>query len=426
MDQWYRIDNTGKIFHAVSNATNSSVFRVSMILKRQVEPEILQKALDVVAVRFPTLTVRVRRGLFWDFMEHNDEQLLVKPETDYPCGPIHPKENNAYLIRVLYFKKRISVEVFHSLTDGAGAVEFLKTLVYQYLKELKKDVSEDGLVLTPEDNPHQEEIEDSFERYATSHAVKRPGRLAEKAYQIHGTPFNTPGINVVHGVMDGAALNAYAKERGTSLTAFLTSVLIQVIHDKKMTQDMTDGVVSVALPVNLRRQFPSVTLRNFFSVANISIPMDGYIHFNEIIDEVSGQLKENTDKENLQKGINRFVSFQRNFWMRVVPVFLKYPVMRFAFNQVGERAKTLTLTNLGNVKLPETMAPYIDRMEVILYPTRKSPINCGISTLNNHLTITFARSIEENDIIQSFFKELRVITGLDVTVYSNDWGNVYE
>src|SRR5690625_3816302 len=133
MDQWYRIDNTGKIFHAVSSATNSSVFRVCMIMNETVEPECPQEAVEIVAVRVPALTVRVRKGLFWDFMEHNDEQLLVKPETDHPCSPIDRKENNAYLIRVLYFEKRISVEIFHSLTDGGGAVEFLKTLVYQYL-----------------------------------------------------------------------------------------------------------------------------------------------------------------------------------------------------------------------------------------------------------------------------------------------------
>lgn len=426
MDKWYRIDNTGKIFHAVSDATNSSVFRVSMILKENVNKDIMQKALDVVVVRFPTFMVRVRKGVFWDFMERNDEQLVVKPEMDYPCGPIDPKDNNGYLIRVLYFENRVSVEVFHSLTDGGGAIEFLKTLVFEYLKLSGRAVTADNLVISPETSPKPEEIEDSFERYATSHTVSRPGKRGEKAYQIHGTPFSTPGINVVHGVVDASELNAYAKSRGTSLTAFLTSVLIQVIHDKKMTQDMTDGIVSVALPISLRRHFPSVTMRNFFSVANVSVPMDGYIHFNDVIESVTEQLKEKTDKDVLQKGINQFVGFQSNFWMRVVPVFLKYPVMRLAFNQVGERGKTMTLSNLGNIRVPESMTPDIDRMEIILYPTRKSPINCAIGTINNQLTITFARSIEENDIIQSFFKTLRVITGIDIMVYSNDWGNSNE
>lgn len=422
MNQWYRIDNTGKIFHAVSDATNSSVFRVSAILQEKVNPNLLQEALDIVALRFPTLTVRVRKGLFWDFMERNDEQLIVKPEVDYPCGPIDRKENNAYLIRILYFGKRVSVEIFHSLTDGGGAAEFLKTLLYQYLKISGKNISPEGLILLPEKSPVDEEMEDSFERYATSQVIKKPGGRAKKAHQVHGIRFNPPGINVVHGVMDAAQLNAFAKSKGSSMTAFLTSILIQVIHDKKVERTGRNEFISIALPISLRPHFPSISLRNFFSVANVGMTMSDEVHFEELTQEISQQLKYKTQKDVLQEGINRFVSLQNNFWIRGVPVFLKYPAMRLGFNQIGERAKTMTLSNLGNIKMPESMKSYVDKMELILYPTGKSPINCGMITLNNQLTITFARSIIENDIIQSFFKTLRDITGIDITVYSNDWG----
>ncbi|MFC3418667.1 alcohol acetyltransferase [Salinicoccus hispanicus] len=422
MDQWYKIDNTGKIFHAVSSATNSSVFRVSMILKETIEPDCLQKALDIVAIRFPTLTVRVRKGVFWDFMEYNDAPLHVKKESDYPCAPIDTKSNNAYLIRVLYFDRRISVEIFHSLTDGGGAVEFLKTLVYQYLILKGESVAAEGAVLLPEDPPNKEEIEDSFERYSTGRSEKRSGSRGEKAFQIKGTAFNPLGINVIHGVVDASGLNAFAKRHGTSLTGFLMSVLIHVIHTEKMTRGKSEEKVAIALPISLRRQFPSMTLRNFFSVANIGAHVDDHVTFDDIIKEVTGQLKERTDKEALQANINRFVSLQSSLWTRLTPVVLKYPAMRLGFNQFGERAKTMTLSNLGNVKMPESMAPHIERMDVVLYPTRNSPINCGLVTLNDQLTITFARSIEENDIITAFFRELRRLTGFEIAIYSNDWG----
>ncbi|WP_411842436.1 alcohol acetyltransferase [Salinicoccus sp. HZC-1] len=426
MDRWYKIDNTGKIFHAVSSATNSSVYRVSMTLKETIDKECLQRALDIVAVRFPMLTVRVRKGLFWDFMEYNDEELCVKEERGYPCAPIDTKKNNAYLIRVLYFDRRVSVEIFHSLTDGGGAVEFLKTLIYQYLRLKGEDVSAEGAVLLPEDPPSSEETEDSFERYATSDGGKRSGNMAEKAYQIRGTAFDPPGINVIHGVVNASDLNAFAKGRGATLTTFLTGILIQSIYTENMKEDTPEGLIAIALPISLRRQFPSRTLRNFFSVANIGVQMNESMTLDDIIKEVSGQLKSKADKETLQAGINRFVSLQSSLWTRIVPVFLKYPLMRFGFNQFGERAKTMTLSNLGNTKLPGSMVPHIERMEVVLYPTRKSPINCGIGTVNDQLTITFARSIDENDIIRSFFRKLRAVTGLDIAVYSNEWGESHE
>ena len=189
-----------------------------------------------------------------------------------------------------------------------------------------------------------------------------------------------------------------------------------------MRREMTDGTVSIALPISLRRQFPSVTLRNFFSVANIRVPVDGYMKLDDIISEVTGQLISHTDKDALQEGINRFVSLQSSWLVRAVPVLVKYPIMRIGFNQYGERSKTMTFSNLGNIQMPEAIKPHVDRMEVILYPTRKSPINCAFGTLNDNLTISFARSIEENDIIRAFFRTLADITGLDVQVYSNEWG----
>lgn len=420
MSQWYKIDNTGKIFHAVSSSSNSAVYRVSATLYEKIDPEVLQEALDIVAIRFPTLMVRVRKGLFWDFLEANDDSLLVKEETDYPCAPIDRKENNAFLIRVLYFNKRISVEVFHSVTDGGGAQEFLKTLVYQYLNLMGKNIMTDGTILLPEDEVDQEESEDSFVRYVNHSEPAKSQDKDQKAYQLSGTELSPRGINLVQGIMDAGALNTFAKSQGTSLTGLLTSVLILTIYEERKKN--SDAYISVAIPVNLRKVFPSKTMRNFFSVSNIGVQVKKDMTMDEIIEAVTRELIKKTEKSFLQRGINHFVSFQKNLLLRIVPVFIKYPIMRFAFNSVGENRKTLTLTNLGNVKVPDEMRPYIDWMDIVLYPTKKSPINCGAATINNKLTMTFARSIDENEFIKAFFKNLTRMTGLEVTVHSNGWG----
>lgn len=423
MDQWYKIDNTGKIFHAVSNASNSAVYRVSITLHELIDPKVLQEALDSVVLRFPTLTVRVRKGLFWDFLEQNDQVLRVKKETDYPCAPIDRKENNAFLIRVLYFEKRIAVEIFHSVTDGGGAAEFIKTLTYQYLKLKGAPVHSDSeRLMLPEETPKPEEKVDSFLTYATNTNVKNPATNDKKAYQLKGTLLNPPGINVVQGFIDAGALNRFAKSKGTSLTGFLTALLIKVIYDERNRKKITEPLITIAMPVSLRKHFPSVTMRNFFSVSNIGVKMSQDLSLDELIELVNAQLIAKTEHNFLQDGINRFVSFQSHLWLRIVPVFIKYPVMKFAFNQFGERAKTMTITNLGNVQLPDSMKPYVDSMDVILYPTKRSPVNCGVATVNDKLTFTFSRAIAENNIIKQFFKELTDITGLDITVSSNGWG----
>ncbi len=68
------------------------------------------------------------------------------------------------------------------------------------------------------------------------------------------------------------------------------------------------------------------------------------------------------------------------------------------------------------------MAAHIEVMETTMYPTAKSPMNCAVCSINDQLTVTFARNIVESDIIMHFFRELSGFTGLEVRIVSNDWG----
>src|SRR5699024_9092540 len=150
---------------------------------------------------------------------------------------------------------------------------------------------------------------------------------------------------------------------------------------------------TITVPVNLRRQFPSKTLRNFLSDGNIGATIDENTSFEDIIKVVNGYLVKRTGKPSLQKGINQQVCLTRRYMTRTIPVFLKYPAMRYGFNYIGERTKTLTMTNMGNVSLPSSMSGHVERMELAFYTTVKSPVGCGIATANNRMTVTFSLSI---------------------------------
>ncbi|WP_026702685.1 alcohol acetyltransferase [Salibacterium aidingense] len=420
MQRWYKIDNAGKIFHAVKKATNSSVFRVSMLLHEEVEHEKLQEAVDIVLKRFPTLAVRLHKGVFWDFMEGNENRLVTEQETDYPCQPIDPSSNNGYLMRVLYYKRRISVEMFHSLTDGSGAVEFLKSLVYQYLSLKGKNVEAEGKVMLPGELPSRYETEDSYEKhYKKIEGNKKKGA---RAFHIEGTPFEHPGNNVIHGVLDSTAVKTAAKQHGTTITGFLTTILINAIYLEATRYGNNEDPVKIAIPVNLRRLFPSKTIRNFFGIVNIGMFVSENMPFQTVLQEISTQLKRKTEKQHLYEQIYDNMKRQKMLSARFIPVWIKHIAMRYGFKHLGEQLKTMTLSNLGHIQLPTAMNEQVDRMELVMYPTDNSPINCGICSVNDQLTITFSRSIIETDIIKSFFRYLTQTIGLEVKVYSNNWG----
>ncbi len=421
MDRWFKIDNAGKIFRSVSKKTNTSIFRVSMILVEPVRGEVLQNALDIVLKRFPTLSVKLQKGVFWDYLNYNDQRLLVQKEEQYPCYPLKANDYKGYLLRVLYFDRRISVEIFHSLTDGSGAVEFLKTLVYQYLCLTGKLVACEGLILHPEELPNKYEMEDSFDKYYQPVPAER---IAEtEAFHIEGTPFEPYGNNVIHGVMAASRLNSIAKKHGSTITEYLASVLIYSIYSETMKFGIYKRPIRVTIPVNLRKVFPSRTLRNFFTVVNIGVNPSENLTFEAILEEVSLQLRRKLQKDNLNKVIASNIKLEKILVARFIPVFIKNIAMRYGFENFGENSKTITLSNIGSVRLPEAMSQFVSQTEAIIYPTLKSPINCGVCSVNDSLTVTFSRTIVEADIIRSFFNFLSLKSGLEIKVYSNNWGN---
>ncbi|GHU53296.1 hypothetical protein AGMMS49975_10980 [Clostridia bacterium] len=421
MGKWYKLDNAAKIFPSVTNTKNTSVFRVSVLLNDEIDVSILQKAVDTIFDRFPAMTVRLRRGVFWNYLDNNTEKLYLCEEREYPCSMINPKENRGYLIKILYYKHRISVEVFHSITDGAGAIEFLKSLLYYYLKFLGHSIDSEDIILLAEDGASASELSDSFRNFYQKKSVVHKIEYM-KAYSIKGNYFDNFGNNVIHGVLSASKLNAAAKAKGVTITAYLTALIIYSIWQTRMKYGTYDNPVIVAVPVNLRKYFPSRTLRNFFGVVNVGLRINKDIVFDELAKDIGESLKEKTGEQYLRNLIKNNLKFEDNNFTRFVPLFIKNIFVNRGFDVWGERKRTLTLSNMGNIILPKKMYEFINHFEFVLYPSKKSPINCAVCSSDDILNITFTRAVVETDIIQYFFSFLAEKEELDVKIYSNDWG----
>jgi NRPS condensation-like uncharacterized protein len=420
MAKWYKLDNAAKLFPSITNTKNTSVFRVSVLLNSEVDAEVLQRAADTVLDRFPMMAVKLCRGLFWNYLDINRNKFRVSEEKQYPCNNINPKTNNGYLIVVLYYKYRISVEIFHSITDGSGAVEFLKSLVYYYLKFLGNAIETEGRILLSGEGVHIRDIEDSFHNYYREKRLSRKLRQ-EKAYRIKGKSFDTFGNNVVHGVLSASRLHDIAQQKGVTITSYLAALLIYSIQQTRINRAADDAPVTVVVPVNFRKLFPSQTLRNFFGAIIIGDKITSAGTFDELVVRVHKSLKEKTNKDHLNNIITEYVKLEKSSLIRFIPLFIKNILIRLGYTMWGQNKSTITLSNIGIILLPRKMHEFIDHFEAVLYPTKKIPVNCGICSFNDRLTITFTRTIIEAGILQHFFSFLSE-NGLDVEIYSNDWG----
>lgn len=418
--EWYKLDLSAIVYPTLQRRDFSSVYRLSVVLKEEIQPEVLQKALDMTLPRFPTYKAAIRKGLFWRYLEPNDRPgPFVQEDVKNPCQPMYFKANNRYLIRVYYFRNRIALEAHHSLGDGTGGMCVLQTLAAVYLRLLGHDeIGTGGFVLDIDGTPGEDELEDAYMKYANAKVC--PPRLQEKAYRVRGTaePFYT--LNIIDGIMSVSEVMAVAKKYQATITEYLNAVLLQALLTKQLKESRIRlRPVKIAMPVNLRRFFPSGTLRNFITMIYPGIdPRLGEYTFEEIVEQVHNYMRYYINEKLLRGDITTNAATQRNPLIRVVPLFLKDLVVRTFYTRVQDRNSSAGLTNMGAMKVPEGMKPYIDRFDIYMGQPFSRRTNCAIISYEDVLTVNFASSIIEADVERYFFRRL-VQDGIHVKIESN-------
>ena len=417
--EWYKLDLSAIVYPTLQRRDFSSVYRLSVLLKEPVQPELLQKALDRTLPRFPTYKAAIRKGLFWRYLEPNNRPgPFVQPDIKNPCMPMSFKANNRYLIRVYYYQNRISLEAHHSLGDGTGGMCVLQTMAAEYLRLLGHEIPCGGFVLNLNEKPDPGELEDAYMRYANSKV--RPPRPGEKTYRVRGTkePFYT--LNIIDGIMSVKQVMQAAKKYDASITEYLNAVLLYALLQKQES-DFHFGLkpVKIAMPVNLRRFFPSKTLRNFITMIYPGVdPRLGDYTFEEIVSQVHHYMRYYINEKFLRGDITTNAATQKNPLIRVVPLFVKDMVVRTFYTKVQDKNSSAGLTNMGALKVPEEMKPYIERFDIYMGQPFSSRTNCAIISFEDTLTINFASSIIEADVERYFFRKL-VKDGIHVKIESN-------
>lgn len=412
-ENWLGLDNAALIYPAIATSEWSAVYRFSAYLYKDVVPETLQQALNVVLPRFPSLNVYIRRGLFWFYFEQLTHTPTVKPETANVCKNIAFRPNRA-LFRVRYHNNKITLECFHALTDGVGSSNFFTCLIAKYLQLTGENVDISECPINILDKPDAEELEDSFERYADF--VKCNARKEEGAYQIPGT--ETERLNAIIGVMSASALNAVAKGLNCTITQLLIAAYAKALLNYSDWRRNRKLPIKISVPINCRAFLPSQTQRNFSSYINLIFrPGENASTIEELIGSIKDQMSV-INADYLIANINSNVKAQKNPIVRIMPLAIKNAILKIVFRNFGENLFTTAISNLGRVKVPSSFNGLVDRYEAMLGRGVKNTINCGCVTVNDKLSISFTSKIGETRIQRDFFRFLSSL-GVDITITSN-------
>ncbi|HHU90292.1 MAG TPA: hypothetical protein GXZ22_04455 [Clostridiaceae bacterium] len=417
--EWYRLDNAALIYPSIQSDRITTMFRLSMTLKEEVDPKILQASLEEVIKWFPFYRVRLKKGFFWYYLEHNPKMPRIERDVRYPLGRLHPNLGRRFLFRVRYWQSRISVEFCHVLTDGTGGMTFLKALIYEYLRRKGKDPGKPGDI--PVDILPEEAAEDAYNRFYKS-PLPLPDK-GRKAFHIKGKMLYPGAIMITTGIIPLDAIIKEAKKYKVSLTAFLVAVYIdalQELQDSQVAQNPKKRPIALQVPVNMRGIYPSKTLRNFslFVMPEID-PRLGKYNFEEILQIVRETLITQTNEKAISKSLARNVGGQRNWFIRVIPLAFKKLLMPFLYTRMGESLCSGTLSNLGLVKLPDNMSQEVERIDFILGTNPINKTGCGVCGYNDKLVINFGSNTREKCVERLFFTRL-IKMGIPVKIEVNE------
>lgn len=418
--RWVRLDNAAKIYPAARRKNWSNVFRQSATLIEDVDIDGLKSALDVVVNRFPSIAARLRKGVFWYYLQQVEAAPDISEEYSYPLTYMSKEEMRKCAFRVIVFHNRIAVEFFHSLTDGTGALIFLKNLVAEYLEQ-KYGIHipcENGIV-DRTISPPEEELEDCFPKNAGAVAASRKDT---NAWHMYGDTHKDGFLDLTCFHLPVRETLAMAHQYNVTLTVFLSAVMMQALlnlQKEKNPNVKRQKRIKLLIPVNLRQLFPSNTLRNFamYTIPELD-PRLGEYTLDEICRVVQHKMGSEITAKHMSCVIATNVNDERNPLVRLIPLPIKNAVMKAIFDSVGEKKSCLTLSNLGQVNLPQEMAQYIKRFDFVLGVQAEAPYNCGVLSYRDTIYINFIRNIRDAELERHFFAVLQEL-GLSVTVESN-------
>lgn len=418
--RWLRLDNAAKIYPAARRKTWSNIYRMSVTLTEPVDKAVLQSALDATVPRFPSIAARLRKGMFWYYLEQLERAPRVREENSHPMVHMSRAETRRCAIRVIAYENRIAIELFHALTDGTGAMIFLKSLTAEYLtQKYGITIPAEKGVFDRKDQPREPELEDSFLKHG---GALTASRRSNDAWHISGSPEPTGFLNVTCLELPTETVVKKAHEYGVTVTAFLGAVMLMALQElqlESVPRQSRRKSIKLLIPVNLRRLFPSQTLRNFAMYTTPELrPQLGYYDFGEICHLVEHKMGLDITPKNMSAMIASNIAAERVMAVRLVPLFLKNIVMRAIFDAVGERKSSLTMSNMGKQELPPEMECYVNRMDFILGIQAAVPNNCGVVTYRDTTYVNFIRNIREPKLEQKFYQVLRSL-GVPVTVSSN-------
>ena len=406
--KWYKLDAFAKTYSSIISEGRTTCFRLSVLLSEEIDVELLKKVALILQKKYPFYNSELKKGIFWNYLQHKKEDFTVEPETTYPCTDIKKKNP----LRIIYYKKKISIEIAHFLTDGVGAAEFFKDLIEKYLRmkyfskkiedkhEKNEKCNSETAVL--KENAENTDYTDLYSKYMKK--VNKE-KTVKSAYHLPVKILEKGQYHITTGEISVEDIKNESRKYRTTVGRYLLAVYFKVLLDKY--PNIKKQIV-VGVPVDLRKIFSEKTYRNFF--INITPTVDpslGNYTLEEIIEYLENYFKMKVNKKEFYKSIYKAINPMRNVLVKSIPYFIKRVFYPFVFDYYGEKGYTTGFSNLGILKLDKKYSEYIKGFRFLPPPSKRCKIKIGIISDENKVYLTFGNLSTNHEIERDYFIYLR-------------------
>ncbi len=414
IQQFYPVDNAGQIFIPIHSPKEPTISRISVTLNESVKIEQLQKALEITIKRFPFFQVYLKKTFFRFIFEHTNDIPQIEEDTGRTNRYVNFMENN-FLFRIRALEKTVAIELSHALSDGYGTLSFLLTLIAQYFEIQGNKIDTDELIKNVYEPIDKEEWQCGYRNTFSPKGPKQ--KIFPPAYIPKNKMIPVEKYYSTRIFMDLEDIRSKARKMNTTLNVYMSAIYAESLQEL-FFEDIKNGSaksnlpIRVQIPVNLRKYYPTKTLKNFSYVYSPSFNSGEHrFSFKEIVTHISNSIRHERHSGSLENQISRNLRLEKNFFFRFTPLPLKNLLFRFFYFLFSRNLYSGILTNLGDIILPSPLEQFITGFNVLpgnshflgritaLYSYKgKLEMNIGSSCSDLRLENTIIKKLKELSI----------------------------
>ena len=291
---------------------------------------------------------------------------------------------------------------------------FFREIIYNYIELTHKEEFQEELRIK---RKFDLSTEDS---YIKNYNKKAKGNnSSRKAYKLGGRKIKLGAISAIHEIIDLDQLKQEAKKHETTITQYLTAVLIYAIYQANYLKYKGKKPIKVCIPVNLKKYFPSNTISNFFSYITVEAEMkkNNLDTFHKILDFVKKDFTKRLTPEEIQKTMSGNVKLGTNPFIKLIPLVVKKPIVRLSYLEI-RKYTTTTFSNIGRIGIIGKYQKYIEDFLMLIAPEPVEKIKCSACSFENHIVFTFTSILDDCAIEKEFYEFLKE-KNINVKIESN-------